>query len=87
MTEKNRKDIPRERLLDEAEALFSEKGYNAVTVREISAAADCNLASINYYFGNKKNLYLEVFRERWVPGRGGCTSISIRSWETRNPPP
>ena len=67
MTEKNRKDIPRERLLDEAEALFSEKGYNAVTVREISAAADCNLASINYYFGNKKNLYLEVFRTRWVP--------------------
>jgi TetR/AcrR family transcriptional regulator, regulator of cefoperazone and chloramphenicol sensitivity len=67
MTEKNRKDIPRERLLDEAEALFSEKGYNAVTVREISAAADCNLASINYYFGNKKNLYLEVFRDRWVP--------------------
>ena len=67
MTEKNKKDIPRERLLNEAEALFSEKGYNAVTVREISAAADCNLASINYYFGNKKNLYLEVFHNRWVP--------------------
>jgi len=67
MTIKNRKEIPRERLLDEAEALFAEKGYNAVTVREIIAAADCNVASINYYFGNKKNLYLEVFRDRWIP--------------------
>ncbi len=64
---KQRKEIPRERLLDEAEALFAENGYNAVTVREIIAAADCNVASINYYFGNKKNLYLEVFRSRWIP--------------------
>lgn len=67
MTLKNRKEIPRERLLDEAEALFAEKGYNAVTIREIIAAADCNVASINYYFGNKQNLYLEVFRTRWIP--------------------
>jgi AcrR family transcriptional regulator len=54
-------------LLDEAEALFAEKGYNAVSVREIIAAANCNLAAINYYFGTKKNLYLEVFRARWIP--------------------
>lgn len=67
MTLKNQKEIPRERLLDKAEALFAEKGYNAVTVREIIAAADCNVASVNYYFGNKKNLYLEVFRDRWIP--------------------
>jgi TetR/AcrR family transcriptional regulator, regulator of cefoperazone and chloramphenicol sensitivity len=57
----------KERLLDEAEALFAEKGYNAVSVREIIAAANCNLGAINYYFGTKKNLYLEVFRLRWIP--------------------
>ena len=67
MTSMKRKGIPRERLLDEAEALFAEKGYNTVTVREIIAAADCNVAAVNYYFGNKKNLYLEVFRSRWIP--------------------
>ena len=67
MSQKEKKDIPRDRLLDEAEALFAEKGYKAVTVREIIAAADCNVASIHYYFGNKQNLYLEVFRERWIP--------------------
>ena len=57
----------KERILDEAEALFALKGYDAVSVREITGAANCNLAAVNYYFGNKKHLYLEVFRSRWLP--------------------
>ena len=59
-------DPTRERLLDEAERLFAQKGYNAVTVREITAAAGSNLAAVNYHFGNKENLYVEVFRSRWM---------------------
>ena len=57
----------RERLLEKAEILFAQKGYHAVSVREITAAARCNMASVNYHFKNKKNLYIEVFRSRWVP--------------------
>jgi len=57
----------REMLLEKAEILFAQKGYHAVSVREITAAAKCNMASVNYHFSNKKNLYLEVFRSRWVP--------------------
>lgn len=57
----------RERLLDEAEMLFAQKGFEGVSVREITRAAHCNLAAVNYYFGNKENLYLEVFRNRWMP--------------------
>jgi TetR/AcrR family transcriptional regulator, regulator of cefoperazone and chloramphenicol sensitivity len=57
----------KDRILDEAEALFAEKGFHAVTVREITQAARCNLAAVNYHFGNKQNLYLEVFRTRWMP--------------------
>jgi AcrR family transcriptional regulator len=57
----------KDRILDEAEALFAEKGFHAVTVREITQAARCNLAAVNYHFGNKQNLYLEVFRARWIP--------------------
>jgi AcrR family transcriptional regulator len=60
-------DCTKERILDEAEALFALKGYDAVSVREITAAASCNLAGVNYHFGNKQNLYLEVFRSRWLP--------------------
>ena len=59
--------ISKERLLDQAEALFAEKGFHAVTVREITRTAHCNLAAVNYYFGNKENLYVEVFRARWIP--------------------
>ena len=57
----------KDRMLDEAEALFAEKGFHAVTVREITHAAHCNLAAVNYHFGNKHNLYVEVFRVRWMP--------------------
>ena len=59
--------LTRERILDEAEALFANKGYHAVSVREITREARCNLAAVNYHFGNKQNLYLEVFRSRWLP--------------------
>jgi AcrR family transcriptional regulator len=67
MSQKNGEDLTRERILDTAEVLFAQKGYRAVSVREITSAAECNLAAVNYHFGNKENLYLEVFRSRWVP--------------------
>ena len=56
----------RDRLLEVAEMLFAQKGYDAVSVREITTAAHCNLAAVNYHFGNKQALYLNVFRERWM---------------------
>ena len=59
--------ISKERILQEAEALFAERGFYAVTIREITQAARCNLAAVNYHFGNKQNLYMEVFRCLWKP--------------------
>jgi AcrR family transcriptional regulator len=67
MPRENREDLTKERILDTAEVLFAQKGYRAVSVREITSTAECNLAAVNYHFGNKENLYLEVFRSRWVP--------------------
>jgi len=67
MNQVNKTDPTKERILNEAEALFAQKGYHAVSVREITTAAECNLAAINYHFGNKQNLYMEVFRSRWIP--------------------
>ena len=63
----NKCDMTKDRILNEAEILFAQKGYNGVTVREITDAASCNLAAVNYYFGNKWKLYLSVFRFRWLP--------------------
>ena len=50
-------DTTKERLLAVAEKLFAEKGFNGVSVREITQSAECNLASVNYYFGNKKSQF------------------------------
>jgi AcrR family transcriptional regulator len=59
----NDSDIPVQgRLLDVAEELFGEHGFEGTGVREIAAEAGCNIAAINYYFGGKDKLYTEVWR-------------------------
>jgi AcrR family transcriptional regulator len=52
------------RLLDVSEKLFAEKGFDGTSVREITRLAGYNLASINYYFSNKENLYRDVYLRR-----------------------
>ena len=52
----------RTRLLHAAGLVFAGKGYQAATVREICLAADVNVASVNYYFGDKETLYVETVR-------------------------
>jgi AcrR family transcriptional regulator len=52
------------RLLDAAEELFAQKGLDGTSIRDLTAKANCNLASINYYFGDKQELYEELFRQR-----------------------
>ena len=49
--------IDREQLLDVAEKLFSESGFDGTTIRQLAKAAHCNLALISYYFGGKEGLY------------------------------
>ena len=50
------------RLLQAAAEVFAEVGYHAATTREICKRAQVNLASIHYYYGDKAELYREVFR-------------------------
>jgi AcrR family transcriptional regulator len=54
----------RERILDAAESLFVERGFEATSMRIITGHAGVNLASINYHFGSKEALIQEVFRRR-----------------------
>lgn len=60
----------RERILDVAERLFMENGYEATSMRMITGAAEVNLAAVNYHFGSKEALLREVFRRRlsWLNG-------------------
>lgn len=54
----------RERILDAAEALFVEHGFEATSMRLITGRAGVNLAAINYHFGSKEALIQDVFRRR-----------------------
>ncbi|MDF7801626.1 TetR/AcrR family transcriptional regulator [Pontiellaceae bacterium B1224] len=49
------------RLIDAASVIFADKGYREATVAEICEAADANIAAVNYHFGDKSNLYREVW--------------------------
>lgn len=50
----------RERILRTAARLFARQGYGNTGFRELAAAADVNLAMINYFFGSKKALLKEI---------------------------
>ncbi len=52
----------RERLLDAAELAFAENGIQQASLRTITAAADANLAAVNYHFGSKDGLIREVLQ-------------------------
>jgi AcrR family transcriptional regulator len=59
--------VTKERILDVAETLFMEHGYEAATLRSITAAADANLAAVNYHFGSKEALFQAVLTRRLDP--------------------
>jgi AcrR family transcriptional regulator len=55
------------RILDAAETLFMEHGFEATSLRLITAAAGVNLAAVNYHFGSKEELFQAVLTRRLDP--------------------
>ncbi|MEO5559973.1 MAG: TetR family transcriptional regulator [Dokdonella sp.] len=54
----------KERILGVAETLFARHGFAGASLRQVTAAANVNLAAVNYHFGSKESLIEEVFRRR-----------------------
>lgn len=50
----------KDKILNAAEKLFAEQGFNGTSLREITSAAEVNLAAVNYHFGSKKELIKAV---------------------------
>ncbi|MCO5235714.1 MAG: TetR family transcriptional regulator [Chitinophagaceae bacterium] len=51
-------------ILEVAEQLFAQKGYNLTSVRDIARQAGVNLAMISYYFGSKEKLLIALIVRR-----------------------
>jgi AcrR family transcriptional regulator len=55
------------KILDTAEGLFMEHGFEATSLRQITAAAGVNIAAVNYHFGSKEELFQTVLTRRLDP--------------------
>jgi len=61
------------RFLDAAEQVFTEQGYNGMTIRMIAERSDSNLGTLSQYWGSKRALVREIFERRFRP---------IQDWRT-----
>ena len=64
LTARNSEIDTKTRLLDAAERLFSDRGFEAVSHRDIAVAAAVNLAAVNYHFGSKDRFIRAVIKRR-----------------------
>ena len=54
----------REVILQTASRLFAEKGFEAVSIRELSKEANVNIAMIAYHFGSKEGLFKAIIGDK-----------------------
>src|SRR4051812_47075478 len=54
----------KDHILDVAERVFSDKGFDGASTRLISGEAGVNMAMLNYYFGSKEGLFLAIFERK-----------------------
>jgi AcrR family transcriptional regulator len=75
----------KDHILDVAERVFAELGYDGASTRLISGEAGVNMAMLNYYFGSKEGVFLAIFERRISSFQTVLLSIgnddSINSWE------
>lgn len=57
----------KERLLDAAERLFAERGFEGTSLRAVTQAADASVSAANYHFGSKEELLRATLRRRVEP--------------------
>lgn len=53
-----------QQILQAAETLFLEKGFDSTSTTDIAKCAGCNQALVHYYFRTKENLFQRIFTEK-----------------------
>lgn len=57
----------RDKIIQTAAAQFAEKGYNGVSIRDITQKAGVNLGAITYHFGGKEGLFTTIMSQKRKP--------------------
>lgn len=69
-------DLTRKQILDAADALFGEKGFDVTTTRDIAQRSGVNKALIHYHFGSKDDL-LEALLEGYYAKLGASLGAAL----------
>jgi AcrR family transcriptional regulator len=78
----------RTRILDAAEELFMQHGFEGTSMRLLTTKAGVNLAAVNYHFGSKDALVEAVFRRRLDPMNAArIAELDKLEAEQRSPSP
>lgn len=57
----------KEKILHVAERMFADKGFDGVSIRDITAEANVNLGAVTYYFETKEKLILAILQKKVDP--------------------
>ncbi len=74
----------RERILDSAEALFAQQGYEGVSVRQIMSRAEADVSLAYYHFKSKRDLFDQVMLRR-VEHLNAIRLEALEAVEKRHP--
>jgi len=66
----------RDHIIEKAIELFASKGFEGTSIRDLAAAADVNVAMINYYFGSKEKLFEVLVEKKAAYTRGIMDEIA-----------
>lgn len=75
------------RILDAAETLFMEQGFEGASLRALTAKAGVNLAAVNYHFGSKEELFEAVLSRRLDPMNDERVALLARFEHKAHPEP
>ena len=74
---KNELNYKQIQILEVAETLFAENGFDGTSIRDISKIAKINVAMISYYFGSKEKLFIEVLETIYQRVNDAETALEI----------
>ena len=69
----------KQRILNAAKKLFSDKGFSATSIREIAETAKANVSAVSYHFESKQGLYWALLEEAFDWLEGGVRKVAETS--------